>query len=548
MKGSLCHNFRITPLSRSPRYREAFRKGRRFVKKLTHLTMATIVGAIGLTSVVHADDDDHRRDGRDVSHVLLISVDGMHAQDLANYVGKHPQSHLARLSAHGFLYPKALTSAPSDSFPGLLAQVTGGTPKSTGVFYDNSYDRTLFAPGSNCTGPAGANTLFDESIDNDTLSVTGGGTLGQPLTQINPAKLPRALVNGSCVPVYPHSFVKVNTIFEVIRGHGRRTAWSDKHPAYDLVNGPSGKGVQDLFTPEVDSNDSLTGQDTTTGFHSIERNDMLKVKSILNEIAGFDSNGVTKVGVPAIFGMNFQSVSVGQKLAKGNTNDPSDAGLIGGYADAAGAVPNNGLQLGLDFVDTQIGAMISALQLARLEDKTLVIVSAKHGQSPVNLALRAAFDDGPYGNTPGIGQFTTDDVGLVWLAPGAEKADYSAARSYLQSQAAKLGIDRLLDADELARLYGSPFENSRTPDFVAVTKPGLIYTGGTKLAEHGGFTHDDRNVALLVAHPSLQRRVFNDEVETRQIAPTILNALGIDADELKSVREEHTRPLPGFGD
>jgi hypothetical protein len=68
-----------------------------------------------------------------------------------------------------------------------------------------------------------------------------------------------------------------------------------------------------------------------------------------------------------------------------------------------------------------------------------------------------------------------------------------AARTHLQSQATKLGIDKLLDADELARLYGSPFENSRTPDYVAVIRPGLIYTGGSKLAEHGGFAYDDRN-------------------------------------------------------
>jgi len=77
------------------------------------------------------------------------------------------------------------------------------------------------------------------------------------LTQINVAKLPQALVDGKCVPVFPHQFVKVNTIFEVIRAHGGQTAWSDKHPAYDIVNGPSGKGVQDLFTPEVNSNDAI---------------------------------------------------------------------------------------------------------------------------------------------------------------------------------------------------------------------------------------------------------------------------------------------------
>jgi hypothetical protein len=45
---------------------------------------------------------------------------------------------------------------------------------------------------------------------------------------------------------------------------------------------------------------------------------------------------------------------------------------------------------------------------------------------------------------------------------------YLAAR---QSQATKLGIDELLDADELARLYGSPFENSRTPALSPL--PGL---------------------------------------------------------------------------
>jgi len=50
--------------------------------------------------------------------------------------------------------------------------------------------------------------------------------------------------------VYPHSYLKVNTVFEVARAAGLRTAWSDKHPAYEILNGPSGAGVQDLFTPE----------------------------------------------------------------------------------------------------------------------------------------------------------------------------------------------------------------------------------------------------------------------------------------------------------
>ncbi|WP_026607749.1 alkaline phosphatase family protein [Methylocapsa acidiphila] len=480
------------------------------------------------------------------THVLLISVDGLHAVDLTNYVAAHPSSTLAALSNQGLTYPNALTSAPSDSFPGLLAQVTGGTSKTHGVFYDVSYDRTLFGPGSNCQGLPGWQPAFDESIDNDKTSYTAGGTLGQPLTQINPANLPMALTNGSCVPVYPHDFIKVNTIFEVIRRHGGRTAWADKHPAYDIVNGPSGTGVQDLFTPEVNSNDSVTGQDATTGFHSIERNDLLKVNAVLNEIKGLDSTGKNQVGVPAIFGFNFQSVSVGQKLAKGNAKDPQDAGLIGGYADAVGKQPNNGLQLGLDFVDAQLGAIVAALKSAKIERDTLIIVSAKHGQSPINLALRQAVDDTPYTNAPGFAASADDDAGIIWLNPQQQWGDYLAAKNYILSQKTALGIVSLLDKDALTQLYQNPFTDNRTPDFIAITTHGLIYTGGSKLAEHGGFANDDRNVALLVSNSALAPRTINAPVETRQIAPTILLSLGLDADELKSVRVENTQPLPGF--
>jgi len=283
-------------------------------------------------------------------HVLLISIDGMHAVDLQNFIARHPNSALANLSAHGVRYPNALTTAPSDSFPGLISMVTGGTPLSGQVFYDVSYDRTQFAPGSNCTGKPGTQTTYDESIDSDLTKYTGGGTPGKVLSQINPANLPMAIIKGVCKPVYPHDFMKVNTIFEVIKAAGMRTAWSDKHPAYDIVNGPSGIGVDDLYAIEVDSNDAVTGQDTTLGFNSIERNDQRKVRAIMNEINGLDSTGSQSVGVPAVFGMDFQSVSVGEKLAVGNPNDPADAGLVGGYADALGAKPNNGLVLGMEYV------------------------------------------------------------------------------------------------------------------------------------------------------------------------------------------------------
>ena len=89
------------------------------------------------------------------------------------------------------------------------------------------------------------------------------------------------------------------------------TAWADKHPAYDLVNGPSGHGVEDLYTPEITN---VGGFDATVSVVCTVRNDQKKVQAIINQIHGRRHDGSPGPGVPAIFGMNFQAVSVGQKL------------------------------------------------------------------------------------------------------------------------------------------------------------------------------------------------------------------------------------------
>jgi len=132
------------------------------------------------------------------------------------------------------------------------------------------------------------------------------------------------------------------------------------------------------------------------------------------------------------------------------------------------------------------------------------------------------------------------------LSPQMQKGSYKAAKAYLSSQATILGIETLLDKSALAPLYGNPFGNNRTPDFIAVTKHGLIYTSGSKLAEHGGFAKDDRNVALLVSNPSIIGAINNDDVETRQIAATMLDVLGINSKELEGARRENSKPLPGL--
>ena len=262
-----------------------------------------------------------------VQRVILISIDGLHQQDVANFIKGSPSSTIAQLAQTGVNYQSAFTPGLSDSFPGLAALVTGGSAKSHGLFYDDSYDATLYPPGSNCTGTLGSEVNFAENIDlgfdpisaNVIIKTNTDGT--KPFTTIDPTRLPMRLVTNSgvsaCIPVYPHDYVKVNTIFEVIKqATGGRTAWSDKHPAYDWVNGPSGQGVDDLFTPEINA-EAING--SGAAYQAVTSNtktyDDIKVNAIVNEINGKDSSGTNLVGVPKIMGMNFQAVSVAQKSA-----------------------------------------------------------------------------------------------------------------------------------------------------------------------------------------------------------------------------------------
>jgi len=76
---------------------------------------------------------------------------------------------------------------------------------------------------------------------------------------------------------------------------------------------------------------------------------------------------------------------------------------------------------------------------------------------------------------------------------------------------------------------------------------GVIYTGGKgKVAEHGGFAHDDTNVIMLISNPSYSPRSVNAIVQTAQVAPTILRILGLNPQALIAARNEGTTVLPGF--
>lgn len=476
-------------------------------------------------------------------HVLLISIDGLHALDLANRAASHPDGALARLAKTGVVYRQASTPLISDSFPGLAAQVTGGGPATTGVYYDDSYDRALFPPGSGCAGEPGTEVPFASEIDVHAERADAGGTVGRPMTQIDPKKLPLRRTVDGCVPVYPHDYLRVNTVFEVVHGHGGRTAWSDKHPAYEWLAGPSGRGLDELYAVEQDA--LIPGTRTrTTGSFSAERDfDGTRVAALLNMMRGYDGAGSARVGVPALFGMNFQAVSVGQKLPKAGPGDPPD--MKGGYADASGR-PNDGLRAQLDYVDGALGRLLAGLKDNGLDASTLVIVSAKHGQSPIDPAALRPTDGKLLDALPGHAFHDADDGALIWLNPATRDAKLPDALAALDRDRKALGIGAVLPPAAVASLFADPATDSRAPDIVLVTDPGVVFTSNKKIAEHGGTALDDRNVALVVSGPGVAPATVAGPVATAQIAPTILKALGHAPDELGAVKAEGTASLPGL--
>eukprot|EP00850_Spirogloea_muscicola_P016969 SM000141S00913 [mRNA] locus=s141:381552:384936:- [translate_table: standard] len=458
-----------------------------------------------------------------IKQVLLLTFDGLHAQDLTYYITTHPRSQLAALKANGILYPNAIGSKPSDSFPGLLNVLTGGSPRSHGVYYDVSYDSTLSPPGSACK-TVGTVVTFDESIDfNSTALFSGGIDVSQ--LPLDPKK--------NCTPVYPHQFLRANTIFEVAKAAKLRTAWADKHPAYDIVNGPSGKGVDDLYTPEVNSVPSSQFGAPIMAY------DSLHTTAILRQINGFTSNG-TASKTPNIFGGNYQTLSYAQK-------NPAPGGYRG-----PNNLPGPAVEQALSFLDGTLKQFVGALQARRLYSSTLIVIFAKHGQSPLNGYFRRIIS-ADIGDTIATvsktepAQVTADDIALIWLNDPATTIAVAAA---LVANRSALGIAEVLTGYQIQLRFGDSANDPRIPDIIVLPVPGVIYAGAsaTKIAEHGGFSLDDVNTGLLMSNPKLfpTGKTVYAEVSTSSIGPTVLQALGLKPSALQAATAESTPTLPGF--
>jgi hypothetical protein len=72
----------------------------------------------------------------------------------------------------------------------------------------------------------------------------------------------------------------------------------------------------------------------------------------------------------------------------------------------------------------------------------------------------------------------------------------------------------------------------------------VIFTGGHKLSEHGGFNEDDVHTALLVSLADAEAASVSTATTNQQVAASVLALLGIEPRELQAVQKEQIHPLP----
>jgi hypothetical protein len=558
-----------------------------------------------------------------IKHVLLISVDGMHQSDLNWYIAHHPGSELAQLASGGAEFTNNHTSDPSDSDPGGTAIMTGGDPRATGVYYDVEYSHAVDEAGAACTPgqpPTGGDVIYDSPDDKlnavpDLLnngsgqtfpSFDEGGSIYQggvdkdpgaimkltahPQSGLNPGSFP--VDPKTCKPIMPWNYLQVNTIFQVIHNAGMRTAWSDKHAIYTSFNGPNsgGNSIDDFFGPEIDSQavepngvPYPTDTDWAHDDAATKQYDGYKVQAVINELNGYDHSGTQKLGVPAILGMNFQTVSVAEKVDSPSTlTQNANGSYTEGPTELAGYLPGGTtpgplLASAFDYVNAQLQQMADTIQQDGLASSTAIIITAKHGQSPQDPLQLKRIADGPIISAINaawtaqtgdqnklIVAGTDDDLWQSYLSVKTQAAaDF--VKSYLWNhsatavlynndgvnrgteQVAHSGLAQIYAGHEAADFFGVPYADPRYPDVFGRVQVGTVYTTGTKIAEHGGDNPGDRDVPLLVYAPgTVSHSTVNSWVETTQVAPTILDLLGLDPNALDAVKQEGTEVLPGI--
>src|SRR5258708_32613253 len=335
-------------------------------------------------------------------HVALIFIDGFRADLLDPEVAPH----IAALARAGVRFANAEVGFPSDSMPGILGPLTGASPRGTGIPYDE-YEGRHYKRGSEIT---------------ETVTVPPG--------------------------LKPHDLLKVPTLFEAAKAKGLKTAFISKHIGYEILQGPSGQGIDRLELPE-----------------------MAAWKGPFRE---YDDK-------------NFEMLT--GMVAKDGADIAGIYAIAANYAmkDHGVAAPETRAAVG--DIDAQVGKVVDAVAAAGRYDDTVFVVLGDHGDTdtPSAVASKGEGSVVAFLAEKGIkiGKITADDVMLAWLVDSGQAQQ---AVSLLDTPEAKdrFGIDRVLGPDALKAM--GDFADDQMPDFVLLVKPGVVYTKlpSSKKAEHGG--------------------------------------------------------------
>jgi hypothetical protein len=427
-------------------------------------------------------------------HILLLTVDGLHASDLASWVLRHPHSALANLSAQGVTYTNARTPA-ANATGGLLALATGGTPISTGILAGVGYDHALSPPGSHCR-TRGTGFVLERMMATRGIDMTA-----MPLDR-----------SRGCMPMRPHDLLRVNTIFEIVHEKVGPTAWAANGAATtDLLSGPSGKGLDEAVA---------------------RTNDTARVEAVLHWIDGRDAGGLQPKPVPALFGMSFSGVLETQ------TGSASYTDLLG--------TPSAKLEQSIADVDSKIGRLVSELKRQKLDRTTWVFVTAAFGgarDKPQRWIPLSRLADAADTVKPGVvAQTAGGSAAMVWLNDRSQTR--AVAEAYSRS-ASRLGIRAVVCEERLSLTLNAPETDSRMPDILLEAQPGVVWSGPEAMEGYGGTSDDATHVPLLVSGVQLTARKDPTLVPTTQIAPLLLRALGLEKFDLEALHREHTPALPG---
>lgn len=438
----------------------------------------------------------HTSTNHPAARVVLLSVDGLSAAELAGWVRTHPRSALAELTARGVTYTNAHTPL-ADAAAGLVEMMTGGTPISTGIVNADGYDRSLSPAGSQC-GTRGAD-----------LDLSADATL-------SPNALPRDTTH-ECRPVEPHELLRVNDIFEVVHAQLGRTAWAgDGAVLTDLLRGRSGAGLDDACPV---ARKPGRGQDPVKERHD---EDERRVAFLLGWLAGRDCN-----------------------------NHPAAVPVLSGISLSEAAASVNALPA----IDGEIASILRELRSRHLYDSTWVVVGAPFAASTVLIQARAiqlrklreALDSVRSETIPdGVRalHISGGDTAMIWLADPSRTEDVAAS---LAKGAEALGIARVLSGPALTLTWNNPERDPRVPNLILDAEPGVTWrAANSNDLRSCSMSEDQTHVALLVSGAQLEGREDKTLVPTTQLAPLLLRTLGLEKFDLEALKKEHTPALPGI--